>query len=100
MPRNYRREYDMYYGVKGRPELWSKAQVKHRKEKSNRNGARAIVTRRDGARRVKNRDVHHVNGNQLDNRPSNLQITTINYNRKRNAHSTKRRARRKARYPY
>lgn len=79
--RNYRKEYDDYYGRKGRPKTWTAKQKTRRAQKASRNAARALMTKRVGKKRIRGRDVHHKNGNALDNRPSNLEIITRAKNR-------------------
>lgn len=39
----------------------------------------------------KGQDVHHKDGNPLHNSKSNLAVTSVHYNRSRNAHKTQRR---------
>lgn len=66
--RNYRKEYDNYHS---KPE--------QRKNRSSRNKARRKAVRAGYA--VKGKDVDHKNGNPLDNRLSNLSVTSKGYNR-------------------
>ena len=80
MGRDYRREYVMYYGV-GPASGVTAEQRRHRKEKASRNEARESYS---GKKR--GLDIHHKNGNPLDNRKSNLQATSRAYNRSKNKH--------------
>jgi len=70
MPRNYRKEYDNYQGSpeqKARRAARGRARYKAMKA--------GVVKKGDGL------DIHHKNGNPLDNRPSNLAKTTKRANR-------------------
>ena len=81
MARDYKKERRDYYGY-GKYEDVMPEQQRHRREKSARNKARAIM-KADGAVK-KGQDVHHKNGNPTDNRRSNLQATSKKYNRSHN----------------
>lgn len=77
--RNYRKERDCYYGKKGKPKSWTKLQQKRRKEKTSRNRARRIMKKLTKVR--KNEDIHHVDGNPMNNNLSNLRIVHRSKNR-------------------
>lgn len=79
--RNYRREYDLYYGEKGKGNPRTKIQALHRKHKTARNKARGSMVRTIGKQRMKGKDVHHKNGNPLISNPSNLTLQSIHVNR-------------------
>ena len=83
MCRNYRKETRDYYGV-GKYSDQTAEQKRHRREKSKRNEARATLKSEGAVKR--GQDVHHKNGNALDNRRSNLQATSVHYNRAKNKH--------------
>lgn len=94
--RDYRKEYDDYYGKKNSPHLWTRLQKKHRQHKVNRNRARAFVQRkiqkRNGGSRsaistkMRNYDVDHADGNPMNNDPSNLVVLHKSKNRAKNGH--------------
>lgn len=72
MPRDYKHEYESYH---------SKAE--QRKNRSARNKARALMKTKYGSK-VKNKDVHHKDGNPCNNTMSNLQIMSKSKNRSMN----------------
>ena len=80
MPRDYKKERRDYYGY-GRYESVTPAQQKHRREMASRQEARAKLKKHAVVRR--NQDVHHKNGNPLDNSLSNLQAISRSLNRSR-----------------
>ena len=68
--RNYKKEYKDYHG---KPQ-----QIKRR---AGRNKARRIMTELHGKQKLKGLDIHHINGNCLDNRLANLVALPIHINR-------------------
>lgn len=68
MARNYRKEYDNYHS---KPE--------QKKKRASRNAARAAL--KSGGVAVKGKDVNHKDGNPLNNKRSNLSVTTKTANR-------------------
>ena len=82
--RNYRKEYDNYFGKKHLSSTWTPLQRRRRKEKTMRNQARRRFTRIYGRHRLVGRDIDHRNGNALDNRWTNLRISSVRSNRSRN----------------
>lgn len=87
--RNYRKEYDNYFGAQGKSSQWTALHKKRRKEKSNRNQARRWYIRKYGKRKLNGVDIDHKNGNALDNRKSNLRMRSVRANRSRNKHKTR-----------
>jgi len=73
--RNYRKEYDNYH-----------ASPEQKKKRASRNAAR------NGSGAKEGQDVHHKNGNPLDNRKGNLAVVSPSSNRSfprdRNARKT------------
>ena len=73
--RNYRKEYDNYH-----------ASPEQKKKRASRNAAR------NGSSAKSGQDVHHKNGNPLDNRKGNLAVVSPSSNRSfprdRNARKT------------
>ena len=84
--RNYRREYDLYYGEKGEKGKKTKQQKKHMKDKTCRNKARAWAKLRHGSKKIKNKDIFHTDGIACSNDPKNLKVKSANYSRQRNKH--------------
>ena len=81
--RDYRRERRLYYGY-GSASSVTPLQQKHRREMRSRQLAREKVK---ATRRVSTtQDVHHVNGRPLDNRMSNLKVTSRHATRAKNKH--------------
>lgn len=70
--RNYKREYAMYHGT---PE--------QRRNRSERNKARRLMTKELGAAALAGKDVDHKTplSKGGSNRRSNLQVTSVHYNR-------------------
>jgi hypothetical protein len=75
--RNYRKEYDNYH-----------ASPEQKKKRASRNAARKRSAAKPG------QDVHHRNGNPLDNRKGNLAVVSPSSNRSfpRNKNAEKRRS--------
>jgi hypothetical protein len=69
MARDY--TYDKAYAA--RPE--------QKKARASRNRARRLMIKKYGKSKLKGKDVDHKNGNPRSNRLSNLQITSVHYNR-------------------
>ena len=69
MKRNYSKEYREYHS--------KKKQIKNR---SSRNKARKIMKEVFGSK-LKGKDVHHKDGNPLNNSKKNLKVTSKKYNR-------------------
>lgn len=70
MARDYKKEYARYHS---RPE-----QIKRR---SKRTQARRVLIRKGVVRKGDGLDIDHVNGNPMDNRPSNLRPVVKRKNR-------------------
>lgn len=68
--RNYRAEYDNYHA---RPD--------QKKKRANRNAARRKLTREGRVKKGDGMDVHHKDGNPLNNSPGNLQALRAKINR-------------------
>ena len=83
MGRDYVKERRDYYGY-GKYADQTAEQQRHRREKDARDAARAKL-KKEGAVK-KGQDVHHKNGRPTDNRRSNLQATSVHYNRSKNKH--------------
>lgn len=68
--RDYRAEYDKYHA---RPD--------QKKKRANRNAARRKLAKQGRVRKGDGMDVHHKDGNPLNNSPSNLQALRAKINR-------------------
>jgi hypothetical protein len=68
--RDYRAEYDKYHA---RPD--------QKKKRANRNAARRKLTKQGRVKKGDGMDVHHKDGNPLNNSPSNLQALRAKINR-------------------
>ena len=68
--RDYRAEYDNYHA---RPD--------QKKKRANRNAARRKLTKQGRVKKGDGMDVHHKDGNPLNNSPSNLQALRAKINR-------------------
>ena len=66
--RDYKKEYKSY-GLKGRRNTASRIK------------ARAVMKKIRGAKAIKGKDIHHKDGNPLNNAPSNLSVRSISKNR-------------------
>ena len=70
MARNYKNEYAKYQGTPAQ-----------KKKRASRNAARNALKKVGVVKKGDNKDVNHRNGNPLDNRAKNLQVTTKRTNR-------------------
>ena len=79
--RNYRKEYDRYQGTPAQ-----------KKNRASRNAARNTLKKAGIVKKGDGKDVNHRNGNPMDNRAKNLQVTTKRANRSfpRNSRAGKR----------
>jgi hypothetical protein len=68
--RNYRKEYDDYHA---RPD--------QKKKRANRNAARRKLASQGRVKKGDGMDVHHKDGNPLNNSPGNLQALRAKINR-------------------
>lgn len=68
--RDYRAEYDKYHA---RPD--------QKKKRANRNAARRQLVKQGRVKKGDGMDVHHKDGNPLNNSPSNLQALRAKINR-------------------
>ena len=73
--RDYRKEYDCYYGKKGQPGTWTAIQKLHRKHKTARNKAHRMMKPGKGI------DIDHKDHNPLNNSRSNLRKMSVKRNR-------------------
>lgn len=71
-PRNYKAEYQKY----GKPK-------KARQERSSRNKARRLMEKAGKVHKGDGRDVDHINFNPMNDRRSNLRVTSKKFNRGR-----------------
>tara|TARA_R110002020_G_scaffold29827_6_gene94267 strand:- start:1119 stop:1343 length:225 start_codon:yes stop_codon:yes gene_type:complete len=72
MARNYRSEYDNYH-----------SKPTQKKRRAGRNTARNIKKKTITASSLKNKDVHHKDGNPRNNNSRNLSIVSKSKNRSR-----------------
>ena len=79
--RNYKKEYSNYQGT-----------AAQKKNRASRNAARNALKKVGVVKKGDGKDVNHRNGNPLDNRAKNLQVTTKRANRSfpRNSRAGKR----------
>ena len=80
MPRDYRKEYDNYH-----------SKPSQKKKRASRNAARRKL--QAGGRVKKGSNMHHVDGNPLNNSPKNLRVVNRSENRSFARTSTGRKAR-------
>jgi|TARA_R100001460_G_scaffold30321_4_gene59852 hypothetical protein len=70
VPRNYRAEYDNYQGS-----------AKQKKRRAARNKVRRKMIRTGKARKGDGKDVHHIDGNPLNDSPKNIRMESKKSNR-------------------
>ena len=70
MPRNYRKEYDSYH-----------KSSTQKKKRASRNTARSKMVKAGKAKKGDGKDVHHKDGNALNNKKSNLSVVSARKNR-------------------
>ena len=68
--RNYRKEYDRYHG-----------REEQKKRRAKRNTARKIMERKGRVKKGDGKDVHHKDGNALNNKKKNLKVVSKKKNR-------------------
>ena len=68
--RNYRKEYDNY-----------QSKPKQKKNRAARNASRAKLKKSKRVRKGDGKDVHHKDGNPLNNNTSNLKVVSKSKNR-------------------
>tara|TARA_R110002020_G_scaffold191920_2_gene391887 strand:+ start:1035 stop:1295 length:261 start_codon:yes stop_codon:yes gene_type:complete len=67
--RNYQKEYD-YQGKN-----------KQKKRRAARNSSRAVMEKKGEVRKGDGKDVHHIDGNPKNKKPSNLRVVSKSKNR-------------------
>ena len=72
--RNYRKEYDDYH-----------SKPKPKKRRAGRNAARRKMISAGKAKKGDGKDVHHKDRNPMNNKSSNLKVTSKSKNRKVNS---------------
>jgi|TARA_R100000482_G_C5085125_1_gene128005 hypothetical protein len=72
--RNYRKEYDNYH-----------SKPKQKKRRAGRNAARRKMISAGKAKKGDGKDVHHKDRNPMNNKSSNLKVTSKSKNRKVNS---------------
>ena len=83
--RDFMKEHDQYFGPTGSTASErTPIQNRRRKEKTARNRVRRRYIAKHGKGSNKGKDIHHINGNALDDRPSNLKLVSKAWNRSRN----------------
>ncbi len=70
MARNYRAEYDRYQGS-----------TKQKKRRAARNKVRRKMIRSGKAKKGDGKDVHHIDGNPLNDSPKNIRMESKKSNR-------------------
>jgi hypothetical protein len=83
MARNYRAEYDNYQGS-----------TKQKKRRAARNRVRRRMIRSGKARKGDGKDVHHIDGNPLNDSPKNIRMESKKSNRSFRRTKTARKKRR------
>ena len=83
MARNYRAEYDNYQGS-----------TKQKKRRAARNRVRRRMIRSGKARKGDGKDVHHIDGNPLNDSPKNIRMESKKPNRSFRRTKTARKKRR------
>jgi len=83
MARNYRAEYDRYQGS-----------TKQKKRRAARNKVRRKMIRSGKAKKGDGKDVHHIDGNPLNDSPKNIRMESKKSNRSFPRTSTGRKKRR------
>ena len=68
--RNYRKEYDEYH-----------SKPKQKKNRAGRNAARRKMSEAGKVKKGDGKDVHHKDGNPLNNKKSNLKVVSKKNNR-------------------
>ena len=79
MKRNYKHEYTSYYGDLSKG--LTRKQTLHRKHKSRRNMNRQKYLRKGLVKKYDRYDIDHIDGNPMNNKPSNLRVLHRKYNR-------------------
>ena len=70
MARDYRKEYDRYQGT-----------ATQKKRRAARNAARRAGIRTGAVRKGDGKDIHHVDGNPMNNKAGNTQVRAAGSNR-------------------
>jgi len=83
MARNYRAEYDNYQGS-----------TKQKKRRAARNRVRRRMIRSGKAKKGDGKDVHHIDGNPLNDSPKNIRMESKKSNRSFRRTKTARKKRR------
>jgi|TARA_R100000081_G_C4640623_1_gene77632 hypothetical protein len=68
--RNYRKEYDSYHG-----------KPKQKKRRAGRNAARRKMSETGKVKKGDGKDVHHKDGNPMNNKKNNLKVVSKSKNR-------------------
>ena len=70
MPRNYKEEYKKFH-----------SKLAQKKRRAGRNAARNKLTKSGSVKKGDGRDVHHKDGNTLNNKSKNLRVVSRSRNR-------------------
>jgi len=73
MPRNYKREYELYH-----------SKPKQKRRRAQRNAARRKMAKAGKVSKGDGKDVHHKNHNTANNGTKNLSVTSKSSNRAKN----------------